>query len=126
MLTFPAVKAVEKEAKELLKREHPHLTDADLDISMSDKVKKDTERKIQQAGAEARGELWRPDMGMHGDPHGGGNRFVGMGPMQRPPMGLFPHGFPPAVLGHHPGFNPHRRQAFVEEFHNRARLNGFE
>jgi hypothetical protein len=93
MLTTSAVKAVEKEAKEMLKKEHPHLTDADLDISMSKKVKQDTERRIQRAGAEARGELWHPWMGVHdGDVGGGRNDRLmphGMGQARRFPRHAF-------------------------------------
>jgi hypothetical protein len=77
----------------MLKKEYPHLTDADLNISMSDKVKNDTERRIQRAAAEARGELWLPGMGVHGGNVGGDQENLvmprGMG---HPPRGM-PIGF---------------------------------
>jgi hypothetical protein len=106
-LIISIVKAVEKKAKEMLKTEYPNLTDADLDISMSDKVKKDTERRIQLAGAGARGELWHPGMGVHGGNarrlQGNPNMPQGMGPGGRIPLGMpnvflvQHHGFPPAM-----------------------------
>ncbi|KAF2401282.1 hypothetical protein EJ06DRAFT_555874 [Trichodelitschia bisporula] len=58
--------AVEK-ATAKMKAEHPEITDEDLKIEMSARVKEDDQRRLRRADAEARGNLWHPGMPIEGD-----------------------------------------------------------
>jgi len=99
------VKRAEEEAKAIIKRDHPEVTDEDLKIAMSDNVKQDDERKRNRAAREARGELWQPGDPIHGD-HGEdiGNMNVMLGP-QFGPMAQFAraHRRPMQIPGGIPG-----------------------
>ncbi|KAF2433902.1 hypothetical protein EJ08DRAFT_657609 [Tothia fuscella] len=95
--TEKEVKAAEEEAKRKIKKDHPEVTDEDLKIAMSNRVKQDDNHRKQRDHAEARGMLWHPGMPIEGGdeemgfggPMGGRGRFGGPmmgGPMMGGPM----------------------------------------